>query len=74
MKRFKQFETPELEFRKAIKKPIPIDCFRMNEPFEVETMEGLMSGKKGDWLIKGVNGELYPCADEIFRKTYDIVD
>ena len=74
MKRFKQFDKPDMVFLKAVKKPIPIECFRMDEPFEVETMEGLMRGNKGDWLMKGVSGELYPCADEIFRKSYRIVD
>ena len=39
----------------------------------IHTLEGdMMIGDK-DWLIKGVNGELYPCKDDIFRKTYDIV-
>ncbi|NNK87158.1 MAG: hypothetical protein HKO90_02645 [Flavobacteriaceae bacterium] len=63
-----------MEFRQAVKKPIIIKCFQMNEPFEVETMEGLMRGEKGDWLMKGVSGELYPCANNIFLKSYDIVE
>lgn len=39
--------------------------------FMVSTLEGTMTGKKGDWLIIGVNGEYYPCKDEIFQKTYE---
>lgn len=39
----------------------------------VDTLEGSMRIGNGDWLIKGVDGELYPCKDEIFRKTYEIV-
>ena len=74
MRRFKRFDEPDLEFKKARKKPIAIECFKMNEPFEVETMEGLMTGKKGDWLMKGIDGELYPCDDEIFRKTYELIE
>ena len=74
MKRFKQFDKPELDFKRAVKKPIPIKCFRMSEDFEVETLEGTMSGKAGDWLMIGVNGELYPCADAIFEKSYDLVE
>ena len=73
MKRFKQHQHPELKFQKAIKKPIEISCFQMDEEFEVETMEGLMRGKKGDWLMIGVSGEMYPCDHEIFKQTYDIV-
>lgn len=41
---------------------------------EIETLEGLMVGNKGDYLIKGVAGELYPCKPDIFEMTYDPVD
>ncbi len=39
----------------------------------IATLEGYMKAKVTDWIIKGVNGEIYPCKDEIFRKTYEIV-
>lgn len=64
----------KLEFKQAIKKPIPVGCIRMDEDFEVETMEGLMKGKRGDWLMQGIHGELYPCDAEIFEKTYVLLD
>jgi len=53
-----------------VKRPVVVRAIRMPDDFEVETLEGVMRGKKGDWLIQGVEGELYPCKDEIFRKTY----
>lgn len=56
------------------KKPVAIRAFQMIAPFEVETLEVNMKGDAGDWLIEGVNGELYPCKDEIFRKTYETPD
>jgi hypothetical protein len=65
---------PNLVYKKALKKPIPIKCVQIQEPFEVHTLEGVMRGKAGDWLMVGVNGEMYPCANEIFKKTYDIVN
>jgi len=74
MLKFEQFENPPIKFKRAIKKPIPIECVQINEPFEVETLEGTMTGKKGDWLMKGVNGELYPCDRNIFDKTYTIIE
>jgi hypothetical protein len=40
----------------------------------IETAEGVMYGALTDYLIQGVNGELYPCKPDIFAKTYDIVD
>ncbi len=70
---FKKHTIPDLEFKKAIKKPIAIQCIQIDEPFQVETMEGTMKGKKGDWLIVGVNGEMYPIDKAIFEKTYDLV-
>lgn len=40
---------------------------------EIETMEGTMVVSAGDWIIKGVNGEFYPCKPDIFEKTYEPV-
>ncbi len=72
MLKFSSDNLPQMNFRKAVKRPIPIECAQIDEPFEVETMEGTLQGKKGDWLMRGVNGELYPCDREIFEKTYDL--
>jgi hypothetical protein len=38
---------------------------------EVSTLEGKMLVSLGDWIIRGVNGELYPCKPDIFEKTYE---
>lgn len=70
---FKKDNIPDLNFKKAIKKPIPIRCIQIDEPFLVETLEGKMKGKKGDWLMVGVNGEMYPCDKFIFERTYNFV-
>lgn len=72
MLKFKPDKLPKLDFRTAVKKPIPIKCIQIGEPFEVETMEGTLKGKAGDWLMVGVNGEIYPCDREIFEKTYEL--
>jgi len=37
----------------------------------IHTLEGDMKADKGDWIIKGVSGELYPCKPDIFEKTYE---
>lgn len=37
----------------------------------IRTLEGVMRADYGDWIIKGVKGEFYPCKDDIFRATYD---
>ncbi len=58
---------------KALKKPLPITACKINEPFTVETTEGVMKGEEGDWLMQGVLGEMYICPADVFDKTYDIV-
>lgn len=72
MKQFKADQIPDFEFREAIKKPLRVKCVQINEPFQVETLEGTLEGKSGDWLMIGVNGEMYAIDDEIFKKTYDL--
>ena len=41
---------------------------------EIETLEGTMTTNYTDWIIKGVNGEFYPCKNDIFEKTYEEVN
>ena len=41
--------------------------------FGIQTLEGNMSVSVGDWVIKGVKGEFYPCKPDIFEQTYDEV-
>ena len=40
----------------------------------IPTLEGDMKASKGDYIIKGVNGEFYPCKPDVFEKTYDVVE
>lgn len=38
------------------------------------TLEGVMDASPGDWIIRGVKGEIYPCKPDIFAATYDAVE
>lgn len=40
----------------------------------IQTLEGAMSATPGDWIIRGVGGEFYPCKSDIFAATYEAVD
>ena len=40
---------------------------------KINTLEGVMVCNINDWIIKGVNGEFYPCKPDIFEKTYEEV-
>lgn len=39
----------------------------------INTLEGTMRANPGDWIIKGVKGEIYPCKPDIFAATYEAV-
>lgn len=41
--------------------------------FVIRTLEGEMRASVGDWIIKGVKGEFYPCKPDIFEATYEEV-
>ncbi len=43
------------------------------DPLIVRTPSGPITVSPGDWIIEGVNGELYPCKPDIFEKTYEEV-
>lgn len=53
-----------------------IKCFSsaIGHFFHIETEEGTMCAMKGDWIIKGVKGEFYPCKPDIFVETYEQLD
>lgn len=40
----------------------------------IHTLEGKMYATNDDWIIQGVSGELYPCKNDIFFKTYEKVE
>jgi len=48
-------------------------CDIINECIIIHTLEGYMKADYNDWIIKGVNGEFYPCKPDIFKKTYEAV-
>jgi len=45
---------------------------KITEPMGIKTLEGAMTISEGDFIIKGVNGEFYPCKPDIFEKTYEL--
>jgi hypothetical protein len=58
----------------CMKRPIVVQAKRMDEEFRVNTLEGnYKQGKPGDYLMRGIEGELYICDGPIFEKTYYFV-
>ena len=61
--------------RECMKKPIPVSAVKMGCEFQVETLEGnYKTGKAGDYLICGIEAELYICDKDIFEKSYDWIE
>lgn len=61
---------PELESETAYVAGVAPPVFSLLIP----TLEGNMKAMPGDWIIKGVQGEFYPCKPDIFEKTYELVE
>lgn len=45
-----------------------------DEGIAIRTLEGTMRADPGDWIIRGVKGEYYPCKPDIFAATYEAVE
>jgi hypothetical protein len=45
----------------------------VTETLAIHTLEGVVTARNGDWVIKGVQGEFYPCKPDIFEETYEPV-
>jgi hypothetical protein len=52
----------------------PSDPSDVAEWVLIPTLEGQMQASLGDWIIRGVQGEFYPCKPDIFAATYEVVD
>ena len=64
------------EIEAFVEKKLDTVYTELKEPLELKipTLEGDMKASKGDYIIKGVNGEFYPCKPDVFEKTYDVVE
>lgn len=47
---------------------------RWFDRLSVRTLEGPMAASEGDWIIRGIQGEFYPCKPDIFAATYEAVE
>ena len=45
----------------------------LGSSIKIATLEGIMTASPGDWIIRGVKGEIYPCKPDIFAATYEPV-
>lgn len=68
----KQSEDPEWIVEEIKKGNVWFDRpFTEPTTMKIKTLEGVMTAQIGDYIIQGVNGEIYPCKPDIFEKTYE---
>ena len=70
MSEIRQFMCPEVQCVDDV--PVLPDL-RDWQPFTIKTLEGEHTASLGDFIIKGVQGEFYPCKPDIFAATYEEV-
>lgn len=58
---------------KAIYKDEVIQFFGDTNKLTIQTLEGPIYASVGDYIIKGIQGEIYPCKPVIFQETYEII-
>ncbi len=75
-KQFKRGNLKELEyFTKGKLRDVNIPrCLDGIMTAKVDTLEGVYTATEGDYIIKGIKGEFYPCKPDIFEQTYERVD
>ena len=72
---FKDTEESILELSELGLEPVCVDYADLDNPvLKIETLEGLIVATEGDYIIKGVQGEFYPCKPDIFKETYEKVE
>lgn len=70
MRKIIKLNDLKIKPKEYTKRPITIKAVELKEEVEIETREGTLKGYVGDFLIEGIEGEIYPCGREIFIKTY----
>lgn len=67
-------ELPTDEWAEVRKLPVEVEARRVQEDTQIDTREGTVWAYPGDVIIRGAEGEVYPCGAEIFDETYELVD
>lgn len=65
--------TNSREISEFVGKPLQVKTIKGKVCVIIPTLEGNHTAIPSDYIIKGVHGEFYPCKNDIFHKTYDIV-
>lgn len=71
VKEFMKEQLDKLHFESMDASNLEEGKLSMVDFLAIQTLEGVMTVSDGDYIIKGVNGEFYPCKPDIFKKKYE---
>lgn len=66
------YNEPPKWFLEAVADDHVILAYTDDAPIEIRTREGVLRANPGDWIVRGIHGELYPVKPEIFDATYEV--
>ena len=62
-----------IAWQKARKRPLEVGFYGpITRPKEIATLEGVLIADVGDYIVRGIRGEIYPVKSDIFRETYEV--
>lgn len=73
MKEITKLTDIEGKIIKIRKRPIVVKAVELKEKVRIHTREGRLVGEKGEYIIEGIQGEVYPIGRKIFQQTYEVV-
>lgn len=65
------FKFNNTKAKKYRKKPLVVEAYQIDREVEIPTLEGNLIASPGDYIIRGIDGEYYPCKPGIFSETYE---
>lgn len=67
-------DLPSDDWATVRKRPVEVEARRATTRERIHTREGTVIAEPGDVILRGVEGEIYPCDPGIFRDTYEVVE
>jgi len=68
------FKFDHARAKKYRKKPLIVEAYQIDGEALISTLEGNLVASPGDYIIRGIDGEYYPCKPDIFNETYELLE
>ena len=68
------FTFNNFKAKKYRKKPLIVEAYQIDREAIIPTLEGNLIASPGVYIIRGIDGEYYPCKPDIFNETYELLE